>query len=161
MFCESGEGRFRKDAQPPALAPAEGKADLMPETVIYGISVVVLIAVAGLGLWFLRQSLGLDGVALFATKQRRLALVESTAIDGRRRMLLVRRDNVEHLIMTGGPVDVLLETGIAAAPRPAIVSIEAKAPPHGHGLNGREPVQLSDKVPPLSERVLPAASEAN
>ncbi len=26
--------------------------------------------------------------------------------------MLIRRDNVEHLIMTGGPVDVVIETGI-------------------------------------------------
>lgn len=130
----------------------------MSETVIYGISIVLLIGVAGLGLWFLRQSLGLDSVPLFTPKQRRLGVVESTAIDGRRRLLLVRRDNVEHLIMTGGPVDMLVETGIAAAPRPAIIGIEPKAP---QGLNGREPVQLSEKVLPLSEKVLPAASEAN
>ena len=33
-------------------------------------------------------------------------------MDGRRKLVLVRRDDVEHLIMTGGPVDVLIETGI-------------------------------------------------
>ena len=43
---------------------------------------------------------------------RRLDIVEQSAIDGRRRLLLVRRDNVEHLLMTGGPVDVVIETGI-------------------------------------------------
>lgn len=49
-------------------------------------------------------------------KQRpepRLGVVEHAAVDSRRRLVLVRRDDVEHLIMTGGPVDVVIETNIA------------------------------------------------
>jgi hypothetical protein len=44
--------------------------------------------------------------------ERRLDVVEQSNIDGRRRLILIRRDDVEHLIMTGGPVDVVIETGI-------------------------------------------------
>jgi Flagellar biosynthesis protein, FliO len=84
----------------------------MSDGVVYIISVTLLIALAGLAFWIMRQSLGAGGVMLFQPKQRRLGLVESTSVDGRRRLLLVRRDDVEHLILTGGPVDVLLETGI-------------------------------------------------
>jgi len=52
-------------------------------------------------------------VALFGPRpERRLSIVEHASVDGRRRLVLVRRDNVEHLIMTGGPVDVLIESGI-------------------------------------------------
>lgn len=46
----------------------------------------------------------------------RLAVVDHANVDGRRRLVLVRRDNIEHLIMTGGPVDVVIETGIPAHP---------------------------------------------
>jgi len=45
---------------------------------------------------------------------KRLDVVDHQSIDGRRRLVLVRRDDVEHLIMTGGPVDVVIETGISA-----------------------------------------------
>jgi hypothetical protein len=45
----------------------------------------------------------------------RLGVIEQATVDSRRRLLLVRRDDVEHLIMTGGPVDVLIETGISAS----------------------------------------------
>jgi flagellar protein FliO/FliZ len=125
----------------------------MSESVIYVVSIVLLIGVCGLGFWFLRQSLGLDGMPLFTPRQRRrLGVVESTSIDGRRRLLLVRRDNVEHLIMTGGPVDVLLETSIPAPPRPAIIGLE---PAPASALNGREPPQLAE-VP-----TLPLSGEAN
>lgn len=42
----------------------------------------------------------------------RLGVSEQAAVDSRRRLVLIRRDGVEHLIMTGGPVDVVIETGI-------------------------------------------------
>lgn len=45
-------------------------------------------------------------------RERRLGVVEAASVDGRRKLILLRRDNVEHLIMTGGPVDVVVETGI-------------------------------------------------
>ena len=43
---------------------------------------------------------------------RRLEVVDQANVDGRRRLVLIRRDDVEHLIMTGGPVDVVIETSI-------------------------------------------------
>jgi hypothetical protein len=49
----------------------------------------------------------------------RLSVMEQANVDSKRRLVLIRRDDVEHLIMTGGPVDVVIETGIAAAPMPA------------------------------------------
>ena len=57
--------------------------------------------------------------------ERRLAVVEQASVDNRRRLLLVRRDGVEHLIMTGGPVDVVIETGInAQAPVRTIAKVD-------------------------------------
>ena len=51
--------------------------------------------------------------SFFAPKpEKRLEVTDQAAIDGRRRLVLVRRDSVEHLIMTGGPVDVVIETNI-------------------------------------------------
>jgi flagellar protein FliO/FliZ len=44
----------------------------------------------------------------------RLSVSEQANVDGRRKLLLIRRDDVEHLIMTGGPVDMVIETNIAA-----------------------------------------------
>jgi flagellar protein FliO/FliZ len=36
-------------------------------------------------------------------------------VDGRRRLVLVRRDNVEHLLMIGGPTDIVVEPNIVRA----------------------------------------------
>ena len=47
----------------------------------------------------------------------RLAVLEQASVDSKRKLVLIRRDDVEHLIMTGGPVDVVIETGIASPPR--------------------------------------------
>jgi hypothetical protein len=52
---------------------------------------------------------------LFPQKpEPRLSVMEEAKVDRVRKLVLVRRDDVEHLIMTGGPVDVVIETGIAA-----------------------------------------------
>jgi len=46
--------------------------------------------------------------------EKRLDVVDQATVDGRRRLVIIRRDDVEHLIMTGGPVDVVIETNIGA-----------------------------------------------
>lgn len=55
---------------------------------------------------------GLTGSFFQAKPDKRLDVVDQANIDGRRRLVLIRRDDVEHLIMTGGPVDVVIEAGI-------------------------------------------------
>lgn len=43
---------------------------------------------------------------------RRLQLVETMSLDPRRRVVLLRRDGVEHLLLLGGTADLVIETGI-------------------------------------------------
>ena len=40
----------------------------------------------------------------------------AAAIDTRRRLVLLRRDDVEHLVMIGGPTDIVIESRIVTAP---------------------------------------------
>jgi len=49
-------------------------------------------------------------------RDKRLGVVETASVDARRKLLLVRRDEVEHLVMIGGPVDMLIETSIKGRP---------------------------------------------
>ena len=77
---------------------------------------IVLLAAAVIGLAIVWRSWQ-DGTSPFdrlfgSPAERRLDVVEHHSLDGRRRLVLVRRDDVEHLILTGGPVDVVIETGI-------------------------------------------------
>ncbi|MGC2786033.1 MAG: hypothetical protein WA397_19830, partial [Roseiarcus sp.] len=53
------------------------------------------------------------------TRQPRLGLVDAFSLDGQRQLVLVRRDNIEHLVMIGGPNDVLVESQINRAAAPA------------------------------------------
>jgi flagellar protein FliO/FliZ len=68
---------------------------------------------------------------LFRPKgERRLEVVDHASVDSRRKLVLIRRDDVEHLLLTGGPVDVVIETGInSAASRPAVIAPNEPAAP--------------------------------
>lgn len=55
---------------------------------------------------------------------RRLALVEVMAIDARRRLVLLRRDGTEHLVLLGAGSEVVVETGIVP-PAPEIAPRES------------------------------------
>ena len=48
-------------------------------------------------------------------RQPRLGLVDAFSLDGQRQLVLVRRDNIEHLVMIGGPNDVVIESQIIRA----------------------------------------------
>lgn len=83
----------------------------------YIASFIFVLALIGAGAWLLRKFV-LDGngspiTNFFATREKRLGVVETASIDARHRLILIRRDDVEHLIMTGGPVDMVIETGIS------------------------------------------------
>ena len=90
----------------------------MLDIVFYLFMIFFLAALAVGGALLLRAVLtGASPVAaLFGNRRhKRLDVIEHANVDGRRKLLLVRRDDVEHLIMTGGPVDVVIETGIKGA----------------------------------------------
>jgi flagellar protein FliO/FliZ len=84
-------------------------------TILLGIAgflfVIALIALTAWGFKAFVLSSGRGG-GFLKGREKRLGLVETASIDGRRKLLLIRRDDVEHLIMTGGPVDMVIETGI-------------------------------------------------
>ncbi len=94
---------------------------------LFIIFIAGLIIVGGLLLkGYLAQgsnSSGFSGGFFGPKPDKRLEVVDQANVDGRRRLVLLRRDNVEHLIMTGGPVDVVIETGIEGVARPS-ASIE-------------------------------------
>lgn len=45
-------------------------------------------------------------------RKARLAVMDATAVDSHRRLVLVRRDDIEHLLLIGGPTDVVVERDI-------------------------------------------------
>jgi hypothetical protein len=84
---------------------------------------IVVLGLIGLTAWLVRR-FGADrlGAATTRGRQPRLAVIDAAAVDGRRRLVLIRRDNVEHLLMIGGLSDVVVETNImrAAATRDVV-----------------------------------------
>ena len=74
----------------------------------FALGIVLVLIVSGL--WLLK--LLTRGTAGMGRSKKRVMVVDTANVDGRRQVVIIRRDNVEHLIMTGGPVDVVIETGI-------------------------------------------------
>jgi flagellar protein FliO/FliZ len=84
---------------------------------LYTRFVVALAAIAALlavFAWLVRRY-GAGGRA--PAGKRRLAVVEVAAIDGKRRLVLLRRDDTEHLVLLGPESALLVESGIAAPSR--------------------------------------------
>jgi len=75
---------------------------------IMALFAVIVIAAGGYYLYTRTHS----DTPLFTPRVRRLGFIERAHLDGGRKLLLVRRDDVEHLILVGGPIDLVVETGI-------------------------------------------------
>ena len=86
------------------------------EATVYLRFVLALVLVLGLALAALRLLLrfNIGGMVVRPGQRRRLSVVEAVAVDSRRRLVLVRRDGVEHLLLVGGTADVVVERAIAA-----------------------------------------------
>jgi flagellar protein FliO/FliZ len=117
------------------------------------VTVVIVLGLLALLWWFVRRYSGVHFGGIGRGRVPRLAVVDMIAVDGRRKLVLVRRDTVEHLLLVGGPSDVLVEAAIqrsrqrspqqtaqAAAARAAlqptpeqIAAAQAEAPPAENG----------------------------
>jgi len=88
----------------------------MSGTLTFILAFVVVLGLIGIAAWLVRR---FASNRLGANTQRgrmpRLAVIDAAAVDGRRRLVLVRRDNVEHLLMIGGPTDIVVEPNIVRA----------------------------------------------
>jgi flagellar protein FliO/FliZ len=75
----------------------------------------IVLALIALTAWLVRR-FGANRLSSAARgRQPRLAVIDAASVDGRRRLILIRRDNVEHLLMIGGPTDVVVEQNIVRA----------------------------------------------
>src|SRR6202051_2119087 len=101
---------------------------------------VAVLALIGVAAWLVRRFAGNRlGANTNRGRMPRLAVIDAAAVDGRRRLVLVRRDNIEHLLMIGGPTDIVVEpnivrsmpgrdqmaqrAGVGAEPQPRIVPL--------------------------------------
>ncbi|MBV1702078.1 MAG: flagellar biosynthetic protein FliO [Hyphomicrobiales bacterium] len=100
------------------------------------VAVIAVLVILALWIWrsFVRRGVRVPGST--RTRGQRLGVVDAFDIDNERQLVLVRRDNVEHLILIGGPNDVLVESQIVRVESrqrndkemPAATGQETKAP---------------------------------
>lgn len=77
---------------------------------ISAVAAVLIAVLAGLLLW-LRAAGGIVG-----RRNGRLGITDFCVVDKNRRLVIVRRDNVEHLLLIGGTHDLVVEVGIGLEP---------------------------------------------
>ncbi|MCA1299942.1 flagellar biosynthetic protein FliO, partial [Stappia indica] len=75
------------------------------------IAILIVLALISMFVWILRRVAG-GRVAGGRSRQPRVAVMDAASLDTRRRLVLIRRDNVEHLLLVGGPSDVVVERNI-------------------------------------------------
>lgn len=91
----------------------------LPLAARFFIAFVVVLALIGVTAWVVRRfGAARLGGGSARGRQPRLAVIDAASIDGRRRLVLIRRDNIEHLLMIGGPSDVVIEPNIVRAGTP-------------------------------------------
>jgi hypothetical protein len=88
----------------------------MQTPLTFFVAFLVVLALIGAAAWLARRFAG-SRLGQNANRGRapRLAVIDAAAVDGRRRLVLVRRDNIEHLLMIGGPTDIVVEPNIVRA----------------------------------------------
>jgi flagellar protein FliO/FliZ len=87
----------------------------MPLAARFFIAFLVVLALIGVTAWLVRR-FGANRLGSTARgRQPRLAVIDAATVDGRRRLVLIRRDNIEHLLMIGGPTDLVVEPNIVRA----------------------------------------------
>jgi flagellar protein FliO/FliZ len=86
----------------------------------FAVAFFIVLAVITLSAWLVRRLVSRRvGIVKPRGRQHRLGIIDAVSVDGRRRLILVRRDNVEHLIMIGGPADVVVEANMVRTRPPA------------------------------------------
>jgi flagellar protein FliO/FliZ len=72
----------------------------------------LIILLIGMAAWLARFLGFSTPLSLRGQKQRRLSVVDAIALDAKRRLILISRDDVEHLICIGGTTDFMVEHNV-------------------------------------------------
>ena len=75
-------------------------------------------------------------------RQARLGIVDAFDLDRQRQLIIVRRDNTEHLIMIGGPNDLVIESEIVRVEARDFRDNRREKSFEGAGVEGRIPVRI-------------------
>ena len=87
----------------------------LPTPVVWAVAFAIIFTLLAIFALVLRKLAGarlnLQGGAARG-RQPRLGVVDAFSLDRQRQLVIVRRDNVEHLVLLGGPNDLLIESQI-------------------------------------------------
>ena len=151
-----------------------------------GLGLILLIVVIAIALWLiraLRPALNLSSNTTRGGRVQRLAVTDAFPLDREgRKLVIIRRDNVEHLLLIGGTNDVVIEQGIVrgerslrgraegdplmepAEPAKPIIALQPNpvAPPAAPPQAPQRPVAPSAPIAPpaprpMAQPVMPAA----
>src|SRR5213596_185942 len=108
------------------------------QTLTFLFAFIAVLALIGLAAWLVRRFANSRlGANTSRGRMPRLAVIDAAAVDGRRRLVLVRRDNIEHLIMIGGPSDLVVESNIVRA-----MPARDQVPQRGPGVPEPQPPRI-------------------
>lgn len=106
----------------------------------FAAALIFVLALIGAAAFALRASGMMPSASPRARRgsQRRLAVVETLYLDPKRRLVLISRDGVEHLVILGATGETLVETGveedrIAVSDRPVFTEPDVHAELSGFG----------------------------
>lgn len=92
--------------------------------------IVILLLVASI-YWLFQRFVGGSSISPRRSRNPRLAVIDALPIDHRRKLVLIRRDNVEHLILVGGAADLVVESSVIRGTQPGARPRQAQTPrPH-------------------------------
>src|SRR6516165_6147528 len=121
----------------------------------FGVSFIVVLAVLGVGGYLMRRvSAGKLAVLGPRGRQQRLAVVDTASVDGRRSLVLIRRDNVEHLLLIGGPTDVVIEPSIDPTGAVATAPAAARDTKAASGTAPARETKASPTLEPLPRQTM-------
>ncbi|MEM8541210.1 MAG: flagellar biosynthetic protein FliO [Pseudomonadota bacterium] len=90
-------------------------------------------------------------------RKKRLAVIDATPVDNRRRLVLVRRDDVEHLVLIGGMNDLVVERDIDAQSTSKTESPAASPVPKPDQNKKAVTPEPVDNAPPPEPKTTPIA----
>lgn len=104
-----------------------GSAGLTLVLIVLGLAIALVLL-----FWIFRKIAGDNALKPGRNRQPRLSVTDAAIVDDKRRLVLVRRDNIEHLLMIGGPTDIVVEQNIVRThpgqvPQPAQPAPQAEA----------------------------------
>ena len=109
---------------PPTGAPVGVSPEPMEPTdyLRFLLALAFVLGLIGVAAWLARR-FRIGGLAPSGAASRRLQVLEVAALDPRRKLVLVRRDEVEHLLLLGQDGNRIIEAAIPVGRAPAPVEI--------------------------------------